>query len=328
MERRNFLAAGLAAALAATTGAAQQTAPVQAGAASSGAKFKLKYAPRLMMFTAHAGKDPLDNLKFIADQGFTAVYDLGLAERPDAEKIVGEAARLGLTVGVFSARSKTDWALDDDAVRQENLKTIQKAMENAKRLNIEGALLVPGNLVPGMTMEQMTANVIKNLKYVAERVDFGGKMIVMEPLNPRNHPGKFLTKIAQGVEICKAVGAPGLKLVDDLYHQQITEGDLIPNIDQAWDYIGTFHLGDTPGRNEPLTGEINFRNIFKHIHDKGYQGLLCMEHGLSIKAGGGKKKKGKAGAAPNQDAQALNRQGEERLIKAYRWCDAFEQPIA
>ena len=86
-----------------------------------------------------------------------------------------------------------------------------------------------------------------------------------------------------------------------MYHQQITEGNLIPNIDMAWEYIAAFHIGDNPGRNEPTTGEINYHNIFKHIHSKGYDGVLCMEHGKSI---GGK-------------------EGELALIKAYRQADAF-----
>ena len=134
--------------------------------------------------------------------------------------------------------------------------------------------------------------------------------------------------MAQGVAICKAIGSPAIKLVDDIYHQQITEGDLIPNIDMAWDFIGTYHLGDNPGRNEPLSGEINYRNVFKHIFDKGYKGILCMEHGLSLAPKGGKGKKKKAAkTAPAQDTQAINLKAEQRLIDAYRWCDAFDKPI-
>jgi len=171
---------------------------------------------------------------------------------------------------------------------------------------VECILVVPGKTIDGMTMEQMTANIIKNLRHVAEKVDFGDKKIVMEPLNHRNHPGMFLTRIRQGAEICKAVGSPNIKIVNDLYHQQITEGDLIPNIEFAWDYIGAYHLGDNPGRKEPLTGEINFRNVFKFIHQKGFRGTLCMEHGLSV---------------PGIE-------GEKKLLAAYRWCDAIDQPIA
>jgi hydroxypyruvate isomerase len=128
-----------------------------------------------------------------------------------------------------------------------------------------------------------------------------GLIVVLEPLNRRDHPGLFLTGIPQAYEICRAVDSPSCKIVDDLYHQQITEGNLIPNIDAAWSEIAAFHLGDNPGRKEPTTGEINFRNIFKHLQGKGYQGVLCMEHGAS--------KPGK--------------EGERALIEAYRACDNF-----
>jgi hydroxypyruvate isomerase len=101
--------------------------------------------------------------------------------------------------------------------------------------------------------------------------------------------------------ICRSVNSPSVKIVDDIYHQQITEGNLIPNIDKAWSEIASFHLGDNPGRNEPTTGEINYKNIFKHIYQKGYQGVLCMEHGKS--------KRGK--------------EGEIAVIEAYRACDDF-----
>ena len=124
----------------------------------------------------------------------------------------------------------------------------------------------------------------------------------MEPLNARtDHPGLFLTTIPQSYMICKAVNHPSCRIVNDLYHQQITEGNLIPNIDMAWEYIATFHLGDNPGRREPTTGEINFLNIFRHIHQKGYDGVLCMEHGKS-----------KPGI-----------EGEKAVIEAYRKMDAF-----
>ena len=86
-----------------------------------------------------------------------------------------------------------------------------------------------------------------------------------------------------------------------MYHQQITEGNLIPNIDRSWSEIAAFHVGDNPGRKEPGTGEINYLNIFQHIHQKGYDGVLCMEHGKS-----------KEGI-----------EGEKALIEAYRAADNF-----
>ena len=129
-----------------------------------------------------------------------------------------------------------------------------------------------------------------------------GMIIVLEPLNWwANHPGLFLQKIPQAYQICKAVNNPSCKIVNDIYHQQITEGNLIPNIEAGWDEIAAFHLGDNPGRNEPTSGEINYRNVFKWIHNKGYKGVLCMEHGQS-----------KPGI-----------EGERAVIDAYRVCDQF-----
>jgi hydroxypyruvate isomerase len=128
-----------------------------------------------------------------------------------------------------------------------------------------------------------------------------GLILVLEPLNPRDHPGLFLTKIPQAYQIVKAVNSQSCKILNDIYHQQITEGNLIPNIDIAWEEIAAYHIGDNPGRKEPTTGEINYKNIFKHLYEKGYKGVLCMEHGQS--------KPGK--------------EGEQAVIDAYRACDSF-----
>jgi len=180
---------------------------------------------------------------------------------------------------------------------------MQQAGEVRKRTNAEWALVVPGRYDEKLEWNYQTANVIENLKYCAEVCEPSGLVIVIEPLNTlRNHPGVFLTKIPQAYQICRAVGSPSCKVLDDLYHQQITEGNLIPNIDAAWDEIATFHIGDNPGRQEPTTGEINYRNIFKHLYEKGYKGTLCMEHGAS---------KGKT------------KEGETAVIEAYRACDDF-----
>jgi hydroxypyruvate isomerase len=86
-----------------------------------------------------------------------------------------------------------------------------------------------------------------------------------------------------------------------MYHQQITEGNIIPNIDRAWGEVAYFQIGDNPGRKEPTTGEMNYRNIFEHIHGKGFEGVLGMEHGNS--------KPGRA--------------GEQAVIDAYVECDSF-----
>jgi hydroxypyruvate isomerase len=125
--------------------------------------------------------------------------------------------------------------------------------------------------------------------------------MVLEPLNFRDHPGMFLTEIPQAYMICRAVDSPSCKILFDIYHQQIQEGNIIPNIDAAWDEIAYFQVGDVPGRNEPTTGEINYRRIFEYIHRKGFDGVIGMEHGKSV------------------DSEA----GERALIEAYRASDDF-----
>jgi hydroxypyruvate isomerase len=123
---------------------------------------------------------------------------------------------------------------------------------------------------------------VEALKRAAAVLEPHGLVIVIEPLNTlRDHPGQFLNKIPQAFQICRAVGSPSCKILFDIYHQQITEGNLIPNMNAAWDEVAYIQVGDNPGRREPGTGEINYRNVFRHIHSKGFTGVVGMEHGNS-----------------------------------------------
>ena len=303
--RRDFLKA-------AAMGAAAVSLPAGPGLgqakpeAPRGAGFKLKYAPSLGMFSAHAGKVPADQLKFIADQGFKAWFDNGLMNRPAAEQeaLAGESARLGLAIGpfvVYADFEKKSFVTRDAAVRDMLAGRLKTAVETQKRTGCKWALAVPGRFDESLDWDYQTANVVENLKRFAGLCEPSGLVIVLEPLNPKDHPGLFLTKMAQAYQICRAVGSPSVKILDDMYHQQITEGNIIPNIDACWDEIAAFHVGDSPGRREPGTGEMNYGNIFKHIHSKGFPGVLCLEHGKS--------KSGK--------------EGEAALLEAYRAADNF-----
>lgn len=221
------------------------------------------------------------------------------------EKIATEMTRLGLEMGVFVAtgdfRNPT-FASTDSETREKFLNDIRDSVKVAKRVNAKWCTVVPGCFDPGVEWDYQTAMVVDNLKRCAEICESGGLVMVLEPLNPyADHPGLFLTKISQAFQICRAVNSPSCKILDDLYHQQVTEGNLIPNIDRAWAEIGYFQIGDNPGRKEPTTGEINFLNVFRHIHSKGYEGILGMEHGIS-----------KPGI-----------EGEKALLQAYARCDDF-----
>ena len=303
MDRRNFLTTSLAAGAAAVS-----VTPSELQAASaSGGKFKMKYAPHFGMFRNHAGKDLIDQLKFAADQGFTAWEDNNMMKKPVdlQEKIAKTMTKLGITMGVFVSGFTLDQKTlvkKDKATREMLVKGMKKSVEVAKRVNAKWTTVVPGAYDNKLEWDYQTANVIENLKWCSEVCEPSGLVMVLEPLNWwANHAGCFLSKIPQAYMICKAVSSPSCKILDDLYHQQITEGNLIPNINMAWDEIAYFQMGDNPGRKEPTTGEINYKNIFKHIHNKGFKGIMGMEHGNS--------KKGK--------------EGELAVIRAYRECDNF-----
>ncbi len=272
------------------------------------APFKLRYAPGFGMFREHAGTDLVDNIKFCYDQGFRAMFDNGLPGRPveDQTKISDEMQKLGMLLGPFvlyADFSVTSFVLNKPEVKEMLVGKMKEGVEVAKRTGAKWALMVPGRYDEKLHRDFQTANVIDNLRYCCDIAEPAGLTIVLEPLNTlRNHPGLFLTGIPQTYSICRAVNSPSCKIVNDVYHQQITEGNLIPNIEAAWDEIGAFHCGDNPGRNEPGTGEINFKNLFKYIYSRKYEGVICMEHGKSMKG----------------------IEGEIKLLNAYREADSFE----
>jgi hydroxypyruvate isomerase len=259
------------------------------------------------MFKEHAGEDIIDNIKFCYDMGFRAMFDNGLMGRTidDQMKIANEIHRLGMELGPFvlyADFSVTSFVLNKDETREMLIQKMKEGVEIAKRTGVKWALVVPGRYDERLHRDIQTANVIDNLRYCCDVVEPAGLTIVLEPLNTlHDHPGLFLTGMPQAYTICRAVNRSSCKINEDIYHQQITEGNLIPNIDAAWSEIASFHCGDTPGRNEPTTGEINYKNVFRHIFNKQYQGVICMEHGLSNRS----------------------KEGETRLIEAYRECDNF-----
>lgn len=274
---------------------------------TSGAAFKLRYAPHDGMFRHSGGAYILDQLRYMADQGFTAFEDNGMSGREPAlqEKMGKLMTELGIAMGVFVAH-KIYWKEPNLASgkadkREEFLADIRNAVEVAKRCNAKWMTVVPGHLDLRLNKDYQTANVVESLRRAAEILEPHGLVMVLEPLNFRDHPGLFLTEVSQAYMICKAVASPSCKILYDLYHAQIQHGNLIPNIDLAWDETAYFQIGDNPGRNEPTTGEINYKNIFKHLYAKGYTGILGMEHG---------------NAQPDKS-------GEIAVIDAYRAVDSF-----
>ncbi|MBL7855467.1 MAG: TIM barrel protein [Cyclobacteriaceae bacterium] len=300
MNRRKFLQAGAAAATAISAWPA-----MTAEARPAEMPFRLLYAPHDGMFQHHAGKTFIDQIKFMHDQGFRAIEDNSLLGRPVAEqeKIGSTLAQLGMTMGVFVVDGGDNWKTSLTTGKPEFVEnfvnTCRKCVDAAKRVNAKWMTVVPGFFERRLPIGIQTAHVVDALRRGAEIFEPHGLIMVLEPLS--DTPDLFMRYSDQTYELCKAVNSPACKILYDVYHMQRNEGNLIPNIERCWNEIAYFQVGDNPGRKEPGTGEINYRNLFKYIYDKGYRGVVGMEHG-NAKEG---------------------REGELMLIKAYREADKF-----
>ena len=268
--------------------------------------FHLSYGIHDGMFKNHAGPDFIDQIKFAYDAGFRAIEDNGMMKRPvEQQKKIGDTlSKLGMQMGVFVLTSDNwHWKTTLTTGKQEwidkMLKDCNEAVEVAKRCNAKHITVVPGNYDLTLSVDFQTANVIAALRKASDIFAPYGLVMVLEALS--DNPDLFLRHSDQTFMICKAVNSPACKFLFDMYHMQRNEGNIINNINKTWDEIGYLQIGDNPGRNEPGTGEMNYKNIFKHLHTKGYKGVLGMEHG-NVKTG---------------------KEGELGLIKAYREADDF-----
>jgi hydroxypyruvate isomerase len=271
--------------------------------------FKLKYAPHFGMFENSAGKDEIDQLKFMYEMGFRAMEDNGMMSKPpELQSKIGETmAKLGMSMGVFvigfdNWPPKSTLASGSKEWRDKFLAACKTAVEVAKRCNAKYMTVVPGNFQRDLPMGIQTANVIESLRQGAAILEPHNLTMVLEPLS--DNPDLFLRNSDQTYMICKAVNSPACKILFDMWHMQRNEGRMTQHMDWAWDEIAYFQIGDEPGRNEPTSGEVNYKYLFKHINEKAKatnraEFILGMEHGNSMKG----------------------KEGEMKLIEAYRWSD-------
>lgn len=273
--------------------------------APPGKTFNLDYAPHEGMFASHAGKSFTDQIQFMYDQGFRSIEDNGYLARPLDEQVrIGKLLeKLGMRMGVFVVDGGDNWKTSLTTGKKEFkdhfVDTCKRSAEAAKRCNAKWLTVVPGFYERKLPYGVQMANVMDVMRAGAEVFEPHGLVMVLETLS--DTPELFLQHTHETYSLCKAVNSPSCKILYDIYHMQRTEGDLLVNIDRCWEEIAYIQIGDNPGRKEPTTGEINYKNIFKHLHEKGYKGVMGMEHGNSLKG----------------------KEGELRVIKAYRETDDF-----
>lgn len=266
-------------------------------------KFNLKYAPHIGSFVNTAGKDPIDQIKYMADLGFTALEDsgfkadyipfdatkmgIGMCNQPNSvlDKIASTMDKLGMEMGTFVITPHTWPPIDIVTSGKPELQKIfidkyKNGLEVAKRINAKFVTVTLDCYDRSLPIEMQTANAIDALKKLCEYYEGSGVTMVLEPLS--DHHELFLRTASQCYLISRAVGSDNCKILFDMYHLQKNEGRLIHHIDMVWDEIGYFQIGNEPGRTEPGTGEIDYKNIFKHIYQKSKADnkdlILGMEH--------------------------------------------------
>lgn len=293
MTRRKALFSG-AVALAASS--SLQAAP---------APFKLRYGPRI----GWLNNEPVTRqLEIYAEAGFRDFEHNGLPSHTpqELEAIRKKMDDLKMSMGTFVV-NRGGWrqtAMPDRGPHKMFLEDIQRAIQLHKIIGNEVATVTSGLSVQNISFEQQTRNCIDVLKRAADLLEKANSKLtlVLEPLNFKvDHAGYFVVFSEHAAQIIGEVNHPQVKILFDMYHQQISEGNIINNIHMYWDLIGYFQTGDVPGRKEPGTGEMNYQNIFKVLHTKGYKGIIGLEHSM-LKPG---------------------MEGFRKVVEAYRQADAF-----
>jgi len=272
--------------------------------------FSLKFAPHIGLlstadglFVHHTGTDPIDQIKFIADQGFLAFEDDFLKTRDKSVQnlMAREMARTGLELGSFVGTLVYDrptFVMADG--RERLLRELEETIEVAQRVNASIVTTLSGHHDLRQPRSYQLANMIDNMRFCAERAEKAGITLALEPIDAKGWPGFSVTTIADAYAIVRAVNSPAVRLLFDIFHVQVAEGDLIENIDRCWNEIVSFQIADNPGRMEPGTGEINYPNVLRHVHQKGFRGILGIEHAVSMPG----------------------KSGEERVLQIYRELDS------
>ncbi len=195
----------------------------------------------------------------------------------DLDAIAAASQETGLPVAAMCVEAPD--GMLDFSLADKFAAAVEQAVAAAELLDCQTLICTTGNIEDYAYRNQAHAGVVACLKTAAPVAAVAGVTLVLEPLNALvDHPGYFLTSSREGFEIVEQVGSPAVKLLYDIYHQQVTEGNLIANITSHAELIGHFHAADVPGRHEPGTGEINYPNVLAAISEMGYEGYIGLEY--------------------------------------------------
>ena len=255
--------------------------------------FRLDFAPHLgfptpatPLFGTLIGDDaPAAQIAFAASRGFRSVQDPFTAQRSeDAQCRIGEAARsagIGLSCFVYAPLERAHqpgWSAVDVPARESLDADVAAAIDIGRRIGSRHIAVLTGTDAARTRAEQMHA-MTANLARLADVVADAGMMLCVEAVNAQRLPNMLLHHLADAVDVVRGAGHPAVRLIFDTAHVQAMDGDILGNMDAAWDLIELIQLADHPGRVEPGAGELNFVRIIDEIEARGFKGPVELEHG-------------------------------------------------
>lgn len=283
-SRRGFIRAGVAAFGVAKLGLAQRrAAEPQASSQGTPLPKAAKVRSSVMLWTLTGSMD--ERLGKAAEAGIQSVElvseYVGWSEA-EAGKYKALAQSYG--IGMDALLSQTDWVhrpvtMVNPAHREAFLKDVREATAWAKKLNVAQVIVLSGNEQPGMAREAQHASMVEGGKLAAQIAKDGDITLILENLNSRvNHKGYFLTSAKEALQVVKEVDSPHFRLLFDIYHEQVQNGNVIPAITEAVPYVNVFHVADAPGRHDPGTGEMKWDDIYRAIGKSEYTGYMALEY--------------------------------------------------
>jgi hydroxypyruvate isomerase len=218
----------------------------------------------------------LERVRQAAALGFPAI-EFWPHQGKDIDALADLAGELDIAIAQFTA-----WGfrpgLNEPANHGAFVAAVREGCQVAHRLRCGKMTVVAGDDVAGMTQQQMHAHVIAGLKRAAPVAEDEDVMLILEPMNVRvDHKGHCLYGSSDAVRICREVGSSHVKINWDLYHMQISEGDLCGRLAEGWDQVGYLQLADHPGRHEPGTGEVHYNRVLRQAYELGYRDYVGLE---------------------------------------------------
>ena len=288
MNRRTFARTVAATALAAVAPPLPAKAPSAASSPASGAGETLEssvtpsYPLSIMLWTIYKGLPFEDRLAKVAEAGYSNVQLVGEYRNwtpADFDRANAARKRLGIRI---DATAGLNHGVANPEVRDAFLAELTEALVPMQTLGCPAMIVLSGNVVPGLSHQDQHESSVETLKAAAKQIE--GKTIdgqpvrlLLECIHLEENPKYFLTSASEAIEIVRAVNHPQVQFLYDIYHEQMSFGDLITKLEKHIDVIGLIHIADVPGRHQPGTGEINYANIYRKLQALNYKHNIAME---------------------------------------------------